>query len=107
MEFIKFEDAPESWSDRCSGDGYERAINADGERVFADNGESVGLGYRPCKKCGEYPNGRGDDACIANLGAVMNACCGHGRTKGYIQFEGGITIRGFFEIEKRNEWDEE
>ena len=61
---------------------------------------SIGIGYRPCAKCGEYPNERGDDHCIANLGNVINACCGHGRNKGYIQFDNGITIRGHFEIEK-------
>ena len=100
IEHIKFEDAPDGWSDRCSGDGYKRIINKDGERVFEDNGVSIGIGYRPCAKCGEYPNERGDDHCIANLGNVMNACCGHGRNKGYIQFDNGITIRGHFEIEK-------
>lgn len=51
-----------------------------------------------CKKCGEQPNKYGQDACIAELGLVMNACCGHGG-EGYIQFDSGITIRGNFKIE--------
>ncbi len=102
IEYIKFEDAPEGWSDRCSGDGYKRVINDDGERVFADNGVSVGIGYRPCAKCGEYPTKEGHDACLGTLGNVINACCGHGRNKGYIQFDNGITIRGYFEVEYNN-----
>lgn len=99
IEHISFDDAPETWDDRCSGDGYERIINEEGERVFKDNGVSVGVGYRPCAKCGKYPTEDGDDACLSNLGKVINACCGHGKNKGYIQFDNGITVRGEFEIE--------
>lgn len=36
----------------------------------------------------------------------MNACCGHGNRMGYIQFDNGYIIRGFFEINKKNELDE-
>ena len=42
----------------------------------------------------------GHDFCLGTLGNVMNACCGHGKNKGYIQFDNGITIRGYFEIER-------
>lgn len=52
-----------------------------------------------CEKCGMSPNEYGQDYCIANLGNVMNACCGHGN-KGYIQFDNGIIITGNFEIER-------
>lgn len=52
-----------------------------------------------CAKCGLPPNQYGQDQCIANLGNVMNACCGHGTQKGYVQFDNGITIRGYFEVE--------
>ncbi len=100
IKHIKFEDAPETWDDRCSGDGYERIVNENGERVFADNGISVGIGYRPCAKCNEYPTKEGHDACLGTLGNVMNACCGHGRNKGYIQFDNGIRISGYFEVER-------
>lgn len=100
IEHIKFEDAHESWSDRCSGDGYKRIIDKNGDRVFEDNGVSVGIGYRPCVKCGKYPNENGDDACLGHLGNVVNACCGHGVNEGYIQFDNGITIRGKFTIER-------
>ena len=99
VEYIKFKDAPKTWQDRCSGDGYEKHKNKDGESVYSDINIAVGdLGYRPCAKCGKYPNENGDDACISNLGKVMNACCGHGKNEGYIQFENGITIRGFFKV---------
>lgn len=53
IECIKFEDAPPSWEDRCSGDGYERYVNKEGERLFKDNDISVGVRYRPCVKCGQ------------------------------------------------------
>lgn len=99
---IPFDDAPEEWFDRCSGDGHERVINEDGDRVFEDNGVSVEIGFRPCARCGRYPTLDGDDACMANLGRVTNACCGHGRSKGYIQFDNGITVRGDFEIERHD-----
>ena len=100
IEHIKFDDAPESWDDRCSGDGYKRIINEDGERVFEDNGVSVGIGYRPCANCGEYPTEEGHDTCLGELTSVMNACCGHGKNKGYIQFDNGIRVSGYFEIER-------
>ena len=99
IDYVKFDDAPDSWFDRCSGDGHERYVNENGDRVFKDNGVTVDIGFRPCAKCNCYPNENGDDACIASLGSVINACCGHGRNKGYIQFDNGITIRGDFEIE--------
>lgn len=101
IEHIGYDDAPDSWSDRCSGDGYKRIVDDTGERVYADNGVSVGIGYRPCAKCGEYPTEEGHDACFGKtgLGNVVNGCCGHGKNKGYIQFDNGITVRGYFEIE--------
>lgn len=102
MEEIKWEDVPRGWMDRCSGDGHKKHINENGDRVYDDTGLKV-EGVRPCAKCGEFPaNDRGDDACIANLGNVMNACCGHGTNKGYIQFDNGVVIRGYFEIEYFN-----
>lgn len=92
-------EVPETWKDRCSGDGHLRYTDSDGVRRFADTDEPVGIALRPCARCGKYPNPDGDDFCIQSLGKVINACCGHGSSKGYIQFEGGITIRGYFDIE--------
>ena len=101
-------DIPKEWRDRCSGDGHKKYIDSDGIRRYVNNNELVSESpYRPCAKCGEFPTDDGDDYCIANLGRVMNACCGHGTNKGYIQFDDGITIRGFFEIEKDKILDED
>jgi len=92
---------PNGWRGRCSGDGYERYTDNEGNRRYTDNYEKVSdMPYRPCSKCGEYPTEEGDDYCLQHLGNVMNACCGHGNQKGYVQFDCGIVIRGFFEIEK-------
>ena len=98
---MKPNEVPESWLDRCSNNGYERHTDVNGERRYVDNGKKVSDNpYRPCARCGQYPNEDGDDFCIQRLGAVMNACCGHGNREGYIQFENGITIRGYFRVEK-------
>ena len=95
-------DVPESWKSRCSGDGYERYLDENGDRRYKDNNIKLeDAPYRPCAKCGQYPTDDGDDYCLQHLGKVINACCGHGNKKGYIQFDNGITIRGYFEIEKR------
>ena len=91
---------PELWKSRCSGDGYKRYVDDEGNRRYADNNEKIeDIPYRPCAKCNKYPNESGDDACLGHLGGVMNACCGHGLHKGYIQFDNGILVRGYFEIE--------
>lgn len=100
-KFMNSKDVPESWKDRCSGDGYNHYIDEEGCLRYTDNNVKVSdMPYRPCAKCGKFPNKNGDDYCIQNLGKVINACCGHGNKKGYIQFDNGITIRGYFEIER-------
>jgi len=100
IKTISFEDAPNTWYDRCSGDGHERDYSKDGYARYKDTSELVGdVGYRPCKKCGEFPNAEEDDACLGHLGNLINACCGHGNKEGYLQFDCGTTIRGFFTIE--------
>jgi hypothetical protein len=38
----------------------------------------------------------GHDPCIARLPGVRYACCGHGVHEGYIQFENGVVLRGYF-----------
>ena len=92
-------DIPENWRDRCSGSGHERYVDKNGVHRYCDTDEPVAELYRPCAKCGKYPTDAGDDHCLGHLGNVLNACCGHGTQKGYIQFDNGVTIRGFFEIE--------
>jgi hypothetical protein len=69
----------------------------DDEWKYSDNDESISI-KRSCVSCGKYETSEGHDACIANLPGVRNACCGHGVEKGYIQFEDGRVLRGYFEI---------
>jgi hypothetical protein len=38
----------------------------------------------------------GHDPCIARLPGVRYACCGHGVREGYIQFDNGVVVRGYF-----------
>lgn len=70
-----------------------------GHNIFWNNGKwyyqdgTEAKEYKPCPKCGQLPTKEGHDYCLANLPGVKNACCGHGVTDGYIQFENGITIR--------------
>ena len=102
MEKYKaFDEVPGPWLDRCSNDGYERYTDKKGIRRYEDNNEKVGdMPFRPCAKCGEYPTEDGDDFCLQHLGNVMNACCGHGNREGYIQFDNGIRISGYFKVER-------
>lgn len=110
QEYKTWDEAPESWLDRCSGDGYDKYIDKNGDRRYKDNDIKVGeMPFRPCARCKHYPNENGDDYCIQNLGRVVNACCGHGKHEGYIMFEDGRTIRGYFKVyDKHNKelkWD--
>ena len=98
---ILWVDVPNSWLDRCSGDGHERYVDENGDRRYRDNNQTIEeYGYRPCALCGQFPTNSGEDYCLQYLGKVINACCGHGKNKGYIQFDNGVTIRGYFDIEK-------
>lgn len=64
-----------------------------------DSGKFIAI---RCPRCGRKKTSEGHDPCIANLQGVLNACCGHGKTEGYIMFENGITIRGCFTVENKN-----
>ena len=96
---MDWKDVPESWKSRCSGDGNPHYWDENGDLRYSDNNQLVEDEYRPCGKCGQYPINDGEDFCLRHLGKVKNAGCGHGTGKGYIQFDNGVTIRGFFEIE--------
>ena len=69
--------------------------------LYEDTKTRAGFGYevRPCKKCGKSFEGSNvgkADPCLGNLPGVNNACCGHGiKSKAYIRFTNGVTIRGF------------
>ena len=86
-EEVVSEDIPDSWLDRCSNNGYERYTDENGNRRYEDNNELVSdIPFRPCARCGHYPNEDGDDFCIQRLGTVINACCGHGNRKSNDKF---------------------
>lgn len=74
----------------------EQMIN--GHKITAD--EKTNITVMPCPKCGHYPDDNGNDYCLGQLPGVIHACCGHGVDEGYIMFENGVTIRGWFEVEK-------
>jgi hypothetical protein len=98
----------------CIECGPDAGIYVFGHELDVKNnpGGSITLSYsdgekadmrdiRPCPNCGMKRTKEGHDPCIGELPGVKNACCGHGTELGYVAFENGVTIRGFFtRIEK-------
>jgi hypothetical protein len=78
--------------------GYEIEL-LEGQWIFSDTKKSVADTWqnRPCGHCGKHNTPEGHDACLGTLPGVINACCGHGHDKAYVQFENGIIIRGRIE----------
>lgn len=66
------------------------------EWFYSDTDEPTVGNPRMCGHC-KKPDREDDiDACLGVLPGVANACCGHGQQKeSYIQFENGMTVRGF------------
>jgi len=58
----------------------------------------IGVLYhdKVCPECGLTETTEGHDPCIPNLPGVKFACCGHGIQRGYVVFEDGKIIDGFF-----------
>lgn len=80
--------------------GY-KIYEKDGEWFFSDTNNSVSITWkeRLCGCCNIDNTPEGYDGCIGRLPGVMNACCGHGESKlAYIQFTGGLTIRGLMAL---------
>lgn len=50
----------------------------DNEWFYVDNMQPIKNYERPCKRCGQFSNENGHDACLGNLKDVESACCGHG-----------------------------
>lgn len=96
---MKWEDVPESWGIRCGDDGNKHYIDEKGVRRYISDDAPTAEECRPCGACGHYPTENGEDFCFHHLGNVLNACCGHGTSDGYIQFDNGVTVRGKFRIE--------
>lgn len=63
---------------------------------YADTGRQARAVCHACPRCGLRQTKQGHDPCIANLPGVQNACCGHGKEMGYVQFDNGKVIRGYF-----------
>lgn len=68
--------------------------------LYKDTNDLVSLlPMRSCGKC-KIPQRNDTDPCLGKLPGVINACCGHGKPKeSYIQFENGVIVRGFTQIE--------
>ena len=59
------------------------------EWLYTDDNTSASID-RPCKHCGHYPNEKGHDYCLSDLGGkVSDACCGHGVSTAYILLKDG------------------
>ena len=81
--------------------GYQITYSEEDKQwIYVDTKEPIETNPRPCKRCGNLPTPEGHDHCLGKLPGVKNACCGHGYEEGYISFENGITIRGFFTTDK-------
>ena len=72
-----------------------------GDWKYVDSNEAVTSNIRTCVRCNRLPTWDGHDFCVRNLGKVANACCGHGVEVGYIQFEDGTIITGYFEVNRK------
>ncbi len=89
--------------------GKEETENKDNSNPRDDDGSSnletvinlpdSSITKLPCVKCGKLPTKEDHDACLGTLPGVIDACCGHGVTEAYINFENGLTIRGSLVIE--------
>ena len=73
-------------------------LYADDDSVASTREPEVRRNLRPCPVCGLNPaDYDGHDPCIANLPGVEFACCGHGVGSGYVKFEDGRIIKGYFD----------
>lgn len=69
---------------------------ADGLWIYYDTLQPVRYNKnRSCGKCNQSNTTKGHDACLKTLPGLMNACCGHGKTReAYIQFLDSFCIHG-------------
>lgn len=54
---------------------------------------------RACPNCKLFQHDDGRDACMPHMTGVTASCCGHGITKGFIEFEDGSRKEGTFASE--------
>jgi len=63
--------------------------------VYSDSKQPVSENkQRKCGKCNLEQTEDGHDGCLGKLPGLMNACCGHGHDKPYVQFMDGFVIKG-------------
>ena len=66
-------------------------------RTEANAARAIAEGPELCRWCRRERTPEGHDGCLGTLPGVVNACCGHGGNGGYVMFENGLTIRGYFD----------
>ncbi len=70
-------------------------VYVNGEWLYEDTMTASAGNERPCGYCGMSDTKEGHDGCLGTIPNVMNACCGHGEIgEAYIQYKGGVCIRG-------------
>jgi hypothetical protein len=76
-----------------------KVVEVDGKWQYEDGTlvDYTDLQKRPCPRCGCLATKDGHDQCIKNLPGVKAACCGHGIEMGYVLFENGLLIRGYWD----------
>lgn len=77
--------------------GHPYYYDGDKTEYYLDNKEPLNV-ERKCVRCLEMPTKEGHDNCIGELPGVKFACCGHGIEQGYIIFNNGIRIEGYFHV---------
>jgi hypothetical protein len=78
---------------------YHREDVSSNNMKTMTNHPDPSINRMPCVKCGKLPTKENHDACLGTLPGVIDACCGHGVTEAYINFENGLTLRGSLVIE--------
>ena len=73
-----------------------KIFHVDGLWIYFDTLQPVRYNKnRSCGKCNQPKTTEGHDDCLGTLPGLMNACCGHGKTRdAYIQFLDGSTVQG-------------
>ena len=68
-------------------------------RAEANTARAIAEGRPPerCRWCNRERTPEGHDGCLGTLPGVVYACCGHGGDAGYVMFENGLTITGYFD----------
>jgi len=63
--------------------GWKAHYDEEKQTWFYEDGQPVGVGEKPCRRCGRPPTPEGIDACLGYIKGAVSACCGHGVEEGY------------------------